>query len=155
MGDDKEKLTNTIIGCIIKVHQSLGPGFLENVYRRALMIELAKSGLHAETEKEILVLYEGQEVGRHRLDILVEATVIIELKTVDELARIHYFQLKSYLKASRLSLGILVNFAKEKADFRRVPYGPSISISPTFPSSPYLTHSLESKLDNDLPSVAK
>ena len=143
MGDSKNELSETIIGCIIKVHQTLGPGFLESVYRRALMIELRKSGLNAETEKEIQVRYEGEEVGRHRLDILVESTVIVELKTVEELARIHYDQLRSYLKASDLSLGILVNFAKEKADFRRVPCARSISISPTSPTSPHLTHCLD------------
>ena len=97
------------------------------------MIELRKSGLSAETEKEILVRYEGEEVGRHRLDILVESAVILELKTVEELARIHYDQLRSYLKASGLSLGILVNFAKEKADFRRVPHSRNVPISPTSP----------------------
>ena len=95
MGDSKNELSETIIGCIIKVHQTLGPGFLESVYRPALMIELRKSGLNAETEKEIQVRYEGEEVGRHRLDILVESTVIVELKTVEELARIHYDQLRS------------------------------------------------------------
>jgi len=63
MGDINDKLSEAIIACVIKVHQTLGPGFLESVYRRALMIELRKSGLKAETEKEITVFYDGEEVG--------------------------------------------------------------------------------------------
>jgi len=109
-----------LIYCIVKVHQALGPGFLENIYRKALMIELEKQELKAETEKEIAIYYESQEVGRHRSDIIVEAKVIIELKTVDELCKAHYAQLRSCLKATNIRVGILVNFAKEKADFRRV-----------------------------------
>ncbi len=113
-------LTERIIQCIIKVHQTLGPGFLETIYRKAMIIELAKQKLIAETEKEIVVYYEGEEVGRHRLDIFVENKVIVELKTVEELSKAHYAQVRSYLKATGKEVAILVNFAKEKADFRRV-----------------------------------
>ena len=120
MGYQEDKLTETIIQCIIKVHQTLGPGFLESVYRRALLVEIKKRNLSAETEKEIVVYYEGVEVGRHRLDILVEDKVIVELKTVDELGKAHYAQVRSYLKATALRVAILVNFSKEKADFRRI-----------------------------------
>jgi len=116
----QDKLTETIIECIIKVHQTLGPGFLESMYRKALLIEIRKSGLAAETEKEVVILYENQEVGRHRLDVVVEAQVIVELKTVEDLSKAHYAQVRSYLKATSLSTAILVNFAKEKADFRRI-----------------------------------
>ena len=115
-----DKLTEQIIQCIIKVHQTLGPGFLESVYRKALLIELRKHHLSAESEKEVIVYYEGEEVGRHRLDITVENRVIVELKTVDELSKTHYAQVRSYLKATGLQVAILVNFAKEKADFRRI-----------------------------------
>lgn len=115
-----DKLTETVIACIIKVHQILGPGFKESIYRNALLIELRKNDLNTETEKEIVIYYEGQEVGRHRLDIVVEKKVIVELKTVEDLSKAHYAQVRSYLKATRLSVGILVNFASEKADFRRI-----------------------------------
>jgi len=115
-----DKLTETIIQCIIKVHQTLGPGFKESVYRNALLIELRKNDLSTETEKEVVIYYEGQEVGRHRLDIKVEEKVVIELKTVEDLSKAHYAQVRSYLKATRLPVGILVNFASEKADFRRI-----------------------------------
>ncbi len=117
---EKDKLTELIIQSIIRVHQILGPGFLESIYCKALMIELRKQGLNVETEKEAVVYYEAEEVGRHRLDIVVEDRVIIELKTVEELSKAHYAQVRSYLKATGLKIGLLVNFAKEKADFRRI-----------------------------------
>ena len=116
----EDLLTERIIQCIIKVHQTLGPGFLESIYRRAMVIELTKQELTVETEKGIVVYYEGEEVGRHRLDILIENKVIVELKTVEELSKAHYAQVRSYLKATGRKVAILVNFAKEKADFRRV-----------------------------------
>ena len=115
-----EELTGKIIECIIAVHQELGPGFLESIYRRALLIEMRKQGLAAETEKEVIIYYDGQEIGRHRLDILAEERVVVELKTVESLSKAHYAQVRSYLKATVLELGILVNFTGEKADFRRV-----------------------------------
>ncbi|MBI3599665.1 MAG: GxxExxY protein, partial [Nitrospinae bacterium] len=92
---EKDKLTELIIQSIIRVHQILGPGFLESIYRKALMIELRKQGLNVETEKEAVVYYEAEEVGRHRLDIVVGDRVIIELKTVEELSKAHYAQVRS------------------------------------------------------------
>lgn len=115
-----DELAETIIASIIKVHQILGPGFKESIYRNSLLIELRKNDLATQTEKEIVIFYEGQEVGRHRLDIVVQNKIIIELKTVEDLSKAHYAQVRSYLKATRLSVGILVNFAAEKADFRRI-----------------------------------
>ncbi len=117
---DKDPLTKRIINAIIRVHQELGPGFLEKIYRNALTIELRRQGLELEMEKEIVIYYNGQEVGRHRLDILVEKGVVLELKTVEKLGKAHYAQIRSYLKASGCKTGLLVNFAQEKADFRRV-----------------------------------
>ena len=84
------------------------------------MIELKKNGIPAESEKEVTVHYEGEEVGLHRIDILVDDEVILELKTVEQLNRAHYGQLRSYLKATGLKVGLLVNFSKERADFRRI-----------------------------------
>lgn len=115
-----DKLTETIVQSIIRVHQVLGPGFLESIYRKAMVIELRRRGLAVETEKEVLVFYEGEVVGRHRLDLLVEGRVIVELKTVEDLSKAHYSQVRSYLKACALSTAILVNFAGAKADFRRI-----------------------------------
>jgi GxxExxY protein len=120
----KPGLTDRIIYCVIKVHQTLGPGFLEKVYRHALRIELRKQNLTAEVEKPVFVYYEGQKVGRHRLDFLVEGQVILELKTVEALSRAHYAQVRSYLKATGLRLGLLINFADERAEFRRIEFLP-------------------------------
>ena len=116
----RDELTDKVIWCIITVHQTLGPGFLENIYRRALLLELRKRGVSAEPEREIPVYYDGQQIGRHRLDFLIDDQIILEIKTVENLSRAHYAQVRSYLKATGLSLALLVNFADERADFRRV-----------------------------------
>jgi len=115
-----DRLTSRIIESIIRVHQNLGPGFIESVYQAALLVEFHKSDIPVEREKEIEIFYEGVLVGRHRLDLVVAGAVILELKTVEELSRAHYAQIRSYLKATGLSTGLLVNFSKEKADFRRI-----------------------------------
>jgi GxxExxY protein len=115
-----DELTQEVISGIIRVHQVLGPGFLESVYRKALLKELVSRNLRVETEEEIIIYYQGEEVGRHRLDVLVEGRLIVELKTVEDLSKAHYAQVRSYLHASGLSVAILVNFAREKADFRRI-----------------------------------
>lgn len=116
----KDRLTQEIIACILRVHWGLGPGFLEDVYRRALMIELELSGIEAVTESRVEVVYKDQEVGKHRLDILVENKVVIELKAVEHLTASHYAQVRSYLRAACLHQGLLVNFSKQKVDFRRI-----------------------------------
>lgn len=114
------RLTERIIQCTIRVHQVLGPGFVEKIYRRALLIELRKAGLVVEFEKDVPILYEGRMIGRHRLDILVEGQIILELKTVEALSRAHYAQVRSYLKATHMELALLINFSGEIADFRRI-----------------------------------
>jgi GxxExxY protein len=115
-----DELTDKIIFCIITVHQTLGPGFLESIYRKALLLELRKRGVSAEVERAVPIYYDGQEIGRHRLDFLVENQIIVEIKMVENLSRAHYAQVRSYLRATSLSLALLVNFADERADFRRV-----------------------------------
>ena len=115
-----ETLTERIIEGIIRVHSTLGPGFLEGVYRNALVLEFVDKGLKVEPEKTTNVYYKGRPVGTHRLDMLVEGQVVVELKTVEKLTAAHYAQIRSYLKAAGLTGGLLVNFATEKADFRRV-----------------------------------
>ena len=117
---DVSSLTEKIIQAIIRVHQTLGPGFLERIYHNALVVELSKQVLHVESEKQIDVYYEEELVGTHRLDLLVENQVIVELKTVEKLVGVHYAQLRSYLRATGLQVGLLVNLASEKADYRRV-----------------------------------
>lgn len=120
---DVSEITEKIIQATIRVHRTLGPGFLERIYQNALIFELSRQGLSVESEREVPVLYEGEIVGVHRLDLLVAGRVVVELKTVEELAGIHYAQLRSYLKASNLQVGLLINLAKDKADYRRVEVG--------------------------------
>lgn len=115
-----EELTGKIIECAIKVHRKLGPGFLESIYQVALPIELVKEGLRVETQKEIRIYYDGKEIGFHRLDLVVAKQVIIELKTVKDFTDSHLAQLRSYLKATGLKVGLLLNFAKATLKIKRV-----------------------------------
>ena len=94
-----------IIGACIKVHKTLGPGFLESIYLNALLVELKKVSLVCESEKEIRVLYEGVLVGLHKIDLLIQGEIILELKSVEELNKKHYAQIRSYLKALNKPLG--------------------------------------------------
>jgi len=109
-------------GCFVSVVCQLVAvfTFLANKQTMALLIELREYGFSAETEKEVIIYYEGQEVGRHRRDIIVEKKSIVELKTAEDLSKAHYPQVRSYLKATHLPVAIVVNFASEKADFRRI-----------------------------------
>jgi GxxExxY protein len=108
------------IGCMIEVHKELGPGFLESVYRRAIAVELQEQGIHFETEKKIELRYKKKRVGIHRLDLLVADELVVELKTVETLHKKHYAQVRSYLKATRKPIGLLVNFADFQLNARRV-----------------------------------
>jgi GxxExxY protein len=115
-----DELTGRVIECVIRVHQTLGAGFLEKVYRRALLVEFRRRGMRAREEVEYVVIYEGHVVGRHFLDLVVEEEVIVELKTVEALSRAHYAQVRSYLKASGLPKALLINLSGFRADIRRV-----------------------------------
>lgn len=119
-GHQFEELSNQLIGAAIKVHKELGPGFLESIYEQALKVELSESGLGFDSQKEIKVQYSGVEVGVHRLDLIVEEEIIVELKAVKELADIHFAQLRSYLKATGIKVGLLLNFSKPTLEVRRV-----------------------------------
>jgi GxxExxY protein len=105
-----DELVHAVIGAAIEVHRQLGPGFLEGVYEEALCVELTNKKIFFERQKEISVLYKGRHIGKHRIDLLVEYLLIVELKTVETLADIHKAQVISYLKATGLSLGLLINF---------------------------------------------
>ena len=105
-----EALTKQIIGAAIEVHRELGPGFLESIYQKAMVYELSSLGLEVEEEKEILVPYKDFRIPGQRLDLCVGGRIIIELKCVEDFAPIHQAQLISYLKATGLRLGLLINF---------------------------------------------
>jgi GxxExxY protein len=115
-----ENLSKQIIGAAIEVHRELGPGFLEKIYEEALKLELRKQDLEFEYQKEITVEYLGVVVGTHRLDLIVEDNIIIELKAEKEFEDIHYAQLRSYLKATDMKVGLLLNFAKPTLEIRRI-----------------------------------
>ena len=116
-------LSYQIMGAIFEVHKELGPGFVESVYEKALLLELTSRGMKVDVEKVFALTYKGKKVGTHRLDLIVEDKIVIELKTVERFAAHHTAQLLSYLKASGHRLGILVNFSKAKIEFRRVVTG--------------------------------
>jgi GxxExxY protein len=106
----KEEITDKIINACINVHKELGPGFLE----------LKKINLAFESEKEVRVIYCGKDVGTHKLDLLVDGEIVVELKAVEELNKKYYAQVRSYLKALKKQVGLLVNFSSYKLDVRRV-----------------------------------
>ena len=105
-----DELAHAVIGCAIEVHRHLGPGFLEGVYEHAMAVELRLRGIPFERQKEIAVSYKECPVGEGRLDFLIFDRLILELKAVEALAPIHTAQLLSYLKATSLHLGLLINF---------------------------------------------
>lgn len=111
MKEKLNKLTETIIGAAIEVHKELGPGLLESAYEACLVYELMERGLKVEKQKELPVVYHGVRIDcGYRLDILVEDIVIVELKAIETLARIHDAQVISYLKLSGKHVGLLINF---------------------------------------------
>jgi GxxExxY protein len=114
-----EELAKTIIGLAMKVHRVLGPGFLESVYHRALLYELAQAGLKTESEKQLEVHYSGIVVGEFVADILVEDQLIVELKAVQELIPAHSVQLVNYLSATGLEWGVLLNFGSKSLEFKK------------------------------------
>jgi GxxExxY protein len=112
-------LAGQIIGLAMKVHRTLGPGFLEGVYHQALLIELNRAGIPAESEKPLRVLYDGISVGEFKADIVIEGQLIVEVKAVQSLATAHEVQLVNYLTATHIDGGLLLNFGSNKLEFRR------------------------------------
>jgi GxxExxY protein len=117
---EHEELTGRIIAAAIEVHKRLGPGFLESIYENSLLIELRNHGLGVCQQIPIEISYDGIKVGEHRLDMLVEDTIVIELKAIKDLEDIHFAIVKSYLKASGKTHGLLLNFAKPTLEIKRV-----------------------------------
>jgi GxxExxY protein len=116
---DINDLTYKINGAIFKVNKVLGIGFLEKVYENALLIELRNIGLNAKAQVPINVKYEGEIVGEYFADIVVEDKVVLELKAVVYLEKIHEAQLLNYLNATEYNIGLLVNFTYPKAIIKR------------------------------------
>ena len=115
-----DDFTQKIIGCAYKVHNALGPGFLEKVYENALRIELEKLGLNIKQQGPINVTYEGQVVGEYYADLWVDGRVVIELKAIQTFTQRHEVQLVNYLTATGIDNGLLLNF------------GPSVQVKRKF-----------------------
>jgi GxxExxY protein len=120
MALEYEVLTEKIIAAAITVHSRLGPGFLESIYEKALVIELQKIGLQIEQQKEISIEYDGVEIGRYRLDLLVNNTIVVELKAIKNIENVHFAVVKSYLRAIGQKHGLILNFEKVKLEIKRV-----------------------------------
>ena len=119
-------LTGQVIGLAMKVHRTLGPGFLESVYQQALLYELTKAGLQVESDRLIQVHYEGVIVGDFKSDLVVNAELIIELKAVSGLIVEHEVQLVNYLTATGTDIGLLVNFGGRSREFKKKLRSPKI-----------------------------
>ena len=115
-----EELTGQIIGAAIEVHRGLGPGYIESAYENALCIELEHRHLHYERQKMLPVYYRGKLICEHRLDLVVEELIIVELKAISAIENIHFAVLRSYLKAAELDHGLLLNFASVTLTVKRV-----------------------------------
>jgi GxxExxY protein len=115
-----DPLVERVLGAVFEVANTLGPGFLEKVYERALLLELRRRGLSAVPQAPFSVTYKDECVGDFYADILVEGALVLELKCVEHLTNEHLAQCLNYLRASRLNLCLLLNFQKPKVEYRRI-----------------------------------
>lgn len=117
---EHKELTGRIIAAAIEMHRALGPGFLESVYETALTVEFDHLAIQYERQKLVPLLYRSKPIGEHRLDLLVEKTIVVELKAISEIEDIHFAIVRSYLKATNLQHGLLLNFATMPLTMKRV-----------------------------------
>lgn len=115
-------LTGKIIALAINVHKKLGPGFVEKIYQRALYLDFKKNKFNFEREAKININYGGVNLGYEKVDFIVENKVIVELKAVSEIQDIHKAKMLSYLKASNCKIGLIINFAKQIIEIKRIIY---------------------------------
>ncbi len=116
---DYKDVTEVIIGCAYRVYNKMGFGFLESVYEKCLLIELRKAGLDAESQKTITVYYDGEIVGEFVADIIINDTIILELKSVRRVIRAHEVQMVNYLVATGKPIGLILNFGERKVEVKR------------------------------------
>lgn len=133
MEEDKKlphhELTGVILNCCFEVMRELGPGFLEKIYKNALLIAMRQMGLEVEVERPFEVMFRGKVIGRYHADLVVGKTVIVELKCCESLVREHQAQLFNYLKVSQLQIGLLVNFRHRKLEWKRLQSNEDFSTS--------------------------
>ena len=113
-------LTRRIIGCAMRVHSTLGNGFQEVIYQRALAVEMEIEGLSFEREKELPIFYREKHIGTRRVDFFVENLIMVELKAVIRLEDVHLAQAMNYLEAYNMEIGLLINFGARSLEFKRV-----------------------------------
>jgi len=114
------EITESIIAAAIAVHRELGPGFIESVYEQALAVEFAIRGIAFVRQKAIPLFYRDYQIGEHRLDFVVEDKIVVELKAVEGLEKVHFAIVRSYLKATSLSDGLILNFSSMPLTVKRV-----------------------------------
>lgn len=115
-----KELTHKIIGCAMTVHNTLGNGFQEVIYQRALAIEMAQNGLNFHRELEMPIFYRQEQIGTRRVDFLVEDVIMVELKAITALEKVHLAQALNYLEAYKLGIGLLINFGNTSLQFKRI-----------------------------------
>ena len=130
-----EDLSQEIIGAAIEVHRSLGPGFLESLYEEALCIELDNLGIPYERQKTLEIRYRDHKIGEHRLDLLIASKLVVELKAIKEIEPIHFTIVRSYVKASNATSGIILNFSTMPLTIKRVGMEIPLTSSLSFLSS--------------------
>lgn len=113
-------ITENIIGCAMTVHNKLGNGFQEVIYQRALAIEMTKQGLDFIREMVMPIYYDVEEIGTRRVDFFVEDKIMVELKAVTQLEKVHLAQALNYLEAYKMEIGLLINFGNTKLEFKRL-----------------------------------
>lgn len=116
----EQELSDQLLNAAIAVHRTLGPGFLEKIYEAALVHELTKHGHKVERQKTVPIFYEGMALGEHRLDLLVDGRIILELKACKAIEDIHLATARSYLKATGCKLALVLNFAEARLSIKRV-----------------------------------
>ena len=116
---EQHEITERIIGCAYKVYNEMGAGFLESVYEKCMLIELKKDGLSADSQVPISVSYEGSVVGEFVADIVIDGNIIVELKAVRCLVKAHEVQLVNYLTATKMDVGLLLNFSEHGIEVKR------------------------------------
>jgi len=114
-----EEITHKIIGCAYQVYNQLGFGFLESIYKKAMVIELSKNNLKTEEEKSLKVYYDDNVIGEFIVDLFVEKEIVIELKSVESLIKAHEVQLVNYLNGLKQEIGLLINFGPEGVEVKR------------------------------------
>lgn len=118
--EELNKLTDKILGIAIGVHRALGPGFVERIYDQALRQEFINCKINFESQKQIKVNYKDVELGLQQIDFLIEGELILEIKAVSQINSVHTAQLISYLKAIKRRLGLILNFARDRLEIKRV-----------------------------------